>query len=171
MRGHPRAKTPVFAPGVKPWNNWDAAGSREKWEGPLGKWEIGKSILGKMGSGEIGKRGPTARGGSREQGATGRPAGRHLPIGFAHRAHRVGNSGRGAKRLRVFLLRPHPPAQRTVGRSVRSSAQSGSSGLVRVFERIYFGQLEGSSGTFGTKNSYPGRLSRQRKPGLGGCVR
>ena len=76
------------------------------------------------------------------------------------RAHREGNSGGGAERLRVFLLRPHPPAQRTVGRSVRSSAQSGSSGLVRVFERIYFGQLEGSSGTFGTKKFIP----REAKP-------
>ena len=57
VRGHPRAKTPVFAPGVKPWNNWDAAGSREKWEGPLGKWEIGKSILGKWEAGKLEKGG------------------------------------------------------------------------------------------------------------------
>ena len=35
------------------------------------------------------------------------------------RALREGNSGGGAERLRVFLLRPHPPAQRTAGQAGR----------------------------------------------------
>ena len=93
MRGHPRAKTPVFAPGVKPWNNWDAAGSREKWEGPLGKWEIGKSFLGKNG-----KRGNWKKGANSSRRLEG--TGGYRPAGRPALAHRVRPSGASGRELR-----------------------------------------------------------------------